>query len=228
MARGKIQLRRIENATSRQVTFSKRRSGLIKKAYELSVLCDAEVALIIFSQKGKLYEYSSSCNLQNTIARYRGSTKQVHSNSSQQIDIRLQELRNGSLSKKIEILEVSKRKLLGQNIGSCSIEELKELEDQLEKSLKSIRKKKDEVFNEEIKRLKTKEMLMLQEHANLNEKCGMEEFHQSQNMIQIRSSCSPSTEILDDVETSLFIGLPIPRNTCLAPPPTNSQTFMYM
>ncbi|GMQ05212.1 hypothetical protein CsSME_00050329 [Camellia sinensis var. sinensis] len=60
MVRGKTQMKRIENATSRQVTFSKRRSGLLKKAFELSVLCDAEVALIIFSPKGKLYEFSNS------------------------------------------------------------------------------------------------------------------------------------------------------------------------
>ncbi|KAL3650467.1 Agamous-like MADS-box protein agl14 [Castilleja foliolosa] len=60
MVRGKVQMKRIENSTSRQVTFTKRRNGLLKKAYELSVLCDAEVALIIFSQKGRLYEFSSS------------------------------------------------------------------------------------------------------------------------------------------------------------------------
>ena len=60
MVRGKIQMRRIENATSRQVTFSKRRNGLLKKAFELSVLCDSEVAVIIFSQKGRLYEFASS------------------------------------------------------------------------------------------------------------------------------------------------------------------------
>ncbi|KAI3789688.1 hypothetical protein L2E82_02491 [Cichorium intybus] len=60
MARGKVQMKRIENATSRQVTFSKRRHGLLKKACELSVLCDVEVALIIFSQKDELYEFSSS------------------------------------------------------------------------------------------------------------------------------------------------------------------------
>lgn len=53
-------MKRIENATSRQVTFSKRRNGLLKKAFELSVLCDAEVALIIFSPRGKLYEFAST------------------------------------------------------------------------------------------------------------------------------------------------------------------------
>ncbi|WMV33908.1 hypothetical protein MTR67_027293 [Solanum verrucosum] len=60
MVRGKVEMKRIENATSRQVTFSKRRNGVMKKAYELSVLCDAQVALIIFSQKGKLFQFSSS------------------------------------------------------------------------------------------------------------------------------------------------------------------------
>ncbi|KAF6160400.1 hypothetical protein GIB67_019169 [Kingdonia uniflora] len=60
MVRGKTQLKRIENETSRQVTFSKRRNGLLKKAFELSVLCDAEVGLIVFSNKGKLYEFSNT------------------------------------------------------------------------------------------------------------------------------------------------------------------------
>ena len=59
MGRGKVQLKRIENKINRQVTFSKRRSGLLKKAHEISVLCDAEVALIVFSTKGKLSEFST-------------------------------------------------------------------------------------------------------------------------------------------------------------------------
>lgn len=53
-------MRRIENATSRQVTFSKRRNGLLKKAFELSVLCDAQVGLVILSPRDKLYEFSTS------------------------------------------------------------------------------------------------------------------------------------------------------------------------
>ncbi|KAM0836748.1 hypothetical protein ACQ4PT_062136 [Festuca glaucescens] len=60
MGRGKVEMRRIENKISRQVTFAKRRNGLLKKAYELSLLCDAEVALIIFSGRGRLFEFSSS------------------------------------------------------------------------------------------------------------------------------------------------------------------------
>lgn len=60
MGRGKVELKRIENKINRQVTFAKRRNGLLKKAYELSILCDAEVALILFSNNGKLYEFCSS------------------------------------------------------------------------------------------------------------------------------------------------------------------------
>ncbi|GMN21898.1 hypothetical protein TIFTF001_051162 [Ficus carica] len=56
-------MRRIENATNRQVTFSKRRNGLLKKARELSVLCDVPVAVIVFSQKGRLYQFSSIDNI---------------------------------------------------------------------------------------------------------------------------------------------------------------------
>jgi MADS-box transcription factor, plant len=56
----KVEIKRIENTTNRQVTFCKRRNGLLKKAYELSVLCDAEIALIVFSSRGRLYEYSNN------------------------------------------------------------------------------------------------------------------------------------------------------------------------
>ncbi|RRT77955.1 hypothetical protein B296_00011066 [Ensete ventricosum] len=42
-----------------RVRFSKRRSGLFNKAFELAVLCDADVVLLVFSPGGKLYEFSS-------------------------------------------------------------------------------------------------------------------------------------------------------------------------
>lgn len=59
MARGKIQIKRIENTTNRQVTYSKRRNGLFKKANELTVLCDAKVSIIMLSSTEKLHEYIS-------------------------------------------------------------------------------------------------------------------------------------------------------------------------
>ncbi|XP_057485413.1 agamous-like MADS-box protein AP1 isoform X2 [Actinidia eriantha] len=70
MGRGRVQLKRIENKINRQVTFSKRRSGLLKKANEISVLCDAEVALIVFSHRGKLFEYSTDACMEKILERY--------------------------------------------------------------------------------------------------------------------------------------------------------------
>ncbi|CAA7400934.1 unnamed protein product [Spirodela intermedia] len=60
MSRGKIKIRKIDNTTARQVTFSKRRKGLFKKAEELAILCDAQVGVIVSSSTGKLYEHSSN------------------------------------------------------------------------------------------------------------------------------------------------------------------------
>ncbi|KAK9162407.1 hypothetical protein Syun_003309 [Stephania yunnanensis] len=59
MGRGKIEIKRIENSTNRQVTYSKRRNGIMKKAKEITVLCDAEVSLVVFSSTGKMSEYCS-------------------------------------------------------------------------------------------------------------------------------------------------------------------------
>ncbi|KAM7142707.1 myocyte-specific enhancer factor 2B-like isoform 2-T2 [Molossus nigricans] len=60
MGRKKIQISRILDQRNRQVTFTKRKFGLMKKAYELSVLCDCEIALIIFNSANRLFQYAST------------------------------------------------------------------------------------------------------------------------------------------------------------------------
>ncbi|XP_035284463.1 myocyte-specific enhancer factor 2D homolog isoform X11 [Anguilla anguilla] len=60
MGRKKIQIQRITDERNKQVTFTKRKFGLMKKAYELSVLCDCEIALIIFNHSNKLFQYAST------------------------------------------------------------------------------------------------------------------------------------------------------------------------
>ncbi|KAG6535848.1 hypothetical protein ZIOFF_000877 [Zingiber officinale] len=67
MGRGKIEIKLIENTTNRQVTFCKRRNDLLKKSYELSVLCEAEVALIVFSSRGRFYEYATNSLVENKV-----------------------------------------------------------------------------------------------------------------------------------------------------------------
>ncbi|PPD68490.1 hypothetical protein GOBAR_DD34638 [Gossypium barbadense] len=95
--------------------------------------------------------------MQNTIERYRQYKKDVQSNTPQ-IERYTQQLRleAENMAKKIEFLEVSKRRMLGQNLGSCSIDELQEVENQLERSLRNIRTRKGYLFKEQILQLKAK------------------------------------------------------------------------
>ncbi|KAL5565436.1 hypothetical protein UlMin_028600 [Ulmus minor] len=209
MVRGKTQMRRIENPTSLQVTFSKRRNGLLKKAFELSVLCDAEVALIIFSPRGKLNEFASG-SMQSTIERYRMRTKDGQ-NSNNTVDLNMQQLKNEAscMMKKIEAIEVAKRKLLGEGLGSCSIEDLQLVEQQLERSVSKVRARKTEVFKQQIEHFKEKEKSLVVENAKLCEKYGVQPLQTLNNERQKLpyTDSDPSS----DVETELFIGLPPER-----------------
>jgi MADS-box transcription factor len=70
MGRRKIEIKAIKDDRNRSVTFLKRKGGLFKKAHELSVLTSVDVAVIIFGQNNKLYEYSSSSNINDFLQRY--------------------------------------------------------------------------------------------------------------------------------------------------------------
>ena len=76
MGRKKIKIERIENAKNRNVTFNKRKIGLMKKAIELSVLCDCEVALIVFGKDG-VYQFASD-DMDSLIDRYITYSGPVH------------------------------------------------------------------------------------------------------------------------------------------------------
>ncbi|XP_062147147.1 agamous-like MADS-box protein AGL14 [Alnus glutinosa] len=201
MVRGKTQIKRIENAASRQVAFSKRRNGLLKKAFELSVLCDAEVALIVFSPRGKLYEFSSS-SISKTIERYQKRAKDLGFSSKAQENIQPEKEDALSLAKKIEFLDVSKRRLLGDGLELCSVDELQQVENQLERGLIKIRERKNQLFREHIEQLRKQERCLLDENAKLREKCGM----------PLSLSSSEQQEVVHrssvEVETELFIGPP--------------------
>uniref|UniRef100_A0A6B2L8H6 MADS-box domain-containing protein n=1 Tax=Arcella intermedia TaxID=1963864 RepID=A0A6B2L8H6_9EUKA len=69
MGRNKIKIERIANERNRQATFTKRKNGLIKKAMELSILCDCEIALVVFNQTNKLFQYASD-DVQKILMRY--------------------------------------------------------------------------------------------------------------------------------------------------------------
>lgn len=198
-------MKRIENTSSRQVTFSKRRSGLLKKAFELSVLCDAEVGLIIFSTSGKLYEFSSS-SISNMIERYERNAKELGIAKSA-IQDNLQNFKEDavSMSKRIEFLEVSKRKLLGDCVESCSVEELQQIEEQVEKSLSNIRARKNLLYKQKLEQLKEQERILAEENLKLRAKLEMESPPRLSVTLQLAQLSG-----ISEVETELFIGPPAP------------------
>ncbi|ESQ38290.1 hypothetical protein EUTSA_v10028949mg [Eutrema salsugineum] len=221
MVRGKTEMKRIENATSRQVTFSKRRNGLLKKAFELSVLCDAEVALIIFSPRGKLYEFSSSSSITKTVERYQKRIQDLGSDHKRDGNSQEGKGETYGLARKIEQLEISKRKLLGEGLDASSIEELQQLENQLDRSLTKIRAKKYQLLREEIEKLKEKERNLIAENKMLKEKYEME---RGGTVARTSPSSSTSEEVdiydneIEEVVTDLFIGPPETRHSKKFPP----------
>uniref|UniRef100_A0A0D9XLW7 MADS-box domain-containing protein n=1 Tax=Leersia perrieri TaxID=77586 RepID=A0A0D9XLW7_9ORYZ len=201
MVRGRTELKRIENPTSRQVTFSKRRNGLLKKAFELSVLCDAEVALIVFSPRGRLYEFASAPSLQKTIDRYKAYTKDHVNNKTIQQDIQQVKDDTLDLARKLEALDDSRRKMLGENLESSSIEELRGLEIKLEKSLHNIRLKKERTLLKDNENLRGK-------HRNL-EAAALVANRMTATPAWPRDVTATSSKAdAMDVETELSIGLP--------------------
>ncbi|CAL5370894.1 unnamed protein product [Camellia sinensis] len=142
MGRGKIVIRRIDNTTSRQVTFSKRRSGLLKKAKELAILCDAEVGLIIFSSTGKLYEFTST-SMKSVIERYNKSREENHQLHNQVSDVKILAKGGSNLEATItQLARKSSEQLMGEELYGLSVKDLQNLENQLEMSLQGVRMKK--------------------------------------------------------------------------------------
>ncbi|KAI3874325.1 hypothetical protein MKX03_025538 [Papaver bracteatum] len=170
MGRGKIVIRRIDNSTSRQVTFSKRRNGLLKKAKELSILCDAQVGLIIFSSTGKLYDFSST-NMKSTLERYNKSKEEHHHplpNANSEAKFWKREA--AALRHELQSLQKNHRQLMGQELSSLSVKELQNLENQLEMSLRGVRMQKDQMRNDETHELNRKLDLLHQENRDLLKK----------------------------------------------------------
>ncbi|CAJ2648209.1 unnamed protein product [Trifolium pratense] len=168
MGRSKVQLKRIENKINRQVTFSKRRTGLLKKANELSVLCDAEVALIIFSHNGKLFEYSTDSCMEQILERherYGYAEKQLVGNDTPDTQENWT-IEYTRLKAKIDLLQRNHRHYMGEDLATMSLKELQCLEQQLDTGLKNIRSRRTQVMYEAISELQKKEK-GIQEQNNM-------------------------------------------------------------
>nr|AAZ77747.1 agamous-like MADS box 2 [Castanea mollissima] len=158
IGRGKMEMKRIENTTNRQVTFCKRRNGLLKKAYELSVLCDAEVALIVFSTRGRLYEYANN-SVKSTIERYKKAcADSSNTGSVAEANTQFYQQESAKLRAQIGNLQNSKQANDGESLSNLTVKELKSLEIKLERGISRIRSKKNELLFAEIEYMQKREV----------------------------------------------------------------------
>ncbi|XP_071676875.1 MADS-box transcription factor 23 [Lolium perenne] len=203
MGRGKIAIERIENATNRQVTFSKRRGGLMKKARELAILCDADLALIVFSSTSRLYDYASSSGMKAILERYHEAkeehTRVLNPTSEakygvwQREDWMPPDLAASVMVSRVIVslcgavptsqwwfLESAQlqigdevyggfhmNQLLGEELSGSNVRDLQFLQNQLEISLHSVRKRKEQLLAVEIQELNQKGFHIEKENIEL-------------------------------------------------------------
>ncbi|PIA47576.1 hypothetical protein AQUCO_01400308v1 [Aquilegia coerulea] len=141
MGRGKIEIKRIENSTNRQVTYSKRRNGILKKAREIHILCGAEIALVIFSSTGKMSEYISPpgpTTLIKILDKYqKTSGKKLWDAKHEYLSSELDRIKKENDNMQIEL-----RHLKGEDINSLNAKELIPIEEALQNGLSKVRDKK--------------------------------------------------------------------------------------
>ncbi|CAH8359625.1 unnamed protein product, partial [Eruca vesicaria subsp. sativa] len=166
MGRGKIKIKKIENKTTRQVTFSKRRSSVIKKTHELSVLCDAHIGLIIFSTTGKLYQYCTEpITMPQLIDRYLQTNGLQLPDPNDNRDEFFHEIE--VLRRETCKLELRLRPYHGHDLASIPPQELDGLEQQLEHSVLKVRERKNELMRQQLENLSRKRRMLEEDNNNM-------------------------------------------------------------
>ncbi|KAL3340873.1 hypothetical protein AABB24_029162 [Solanum stoloniferum] len=164
MARGKIQIKKIENQTNRQVTYSKRRNGLFKKANELTVLCDAKVSIVMISSTGKLHEFiSPSITTKELFDLYQKTIGvDIWTTHYEKMQEQLRKLKDVNRNLRKEI-----RQRMGESLNDLNYEQLEELMENVDNSLKLIRERKYKVIGNQIETYKKKLRNVEEIHRNL-------------------------------------------------------------
>ncbi|XP_062177147.1 MADS-box protein JOINTLESS-like [Alnus glutinosa] len=217
MTRRKIQIKKIESTTARQVTFSKRRRGLFKKALELSTLCDSELALIVFSSTGKLFDYASSSVLQ-VIERQNLQSNTLDKMDQPSLELQLENSTYTLLSNDIMEKTRELRQMKGEELQGLNIEELQKLEQLLQDGLRCVVNAKDKRFVEDISSLERKGAELMEDNQILKRQVEnqsnnithvIEQGQSSESLTNICSSADPPQG--QDSDTSLKLGLPFPN-----------------
>ncbi|XP_007042844.2 PREDICTED: MADS-box protein SVP [Theobroma cacao] len=219
MTRQKIQIKKIDNTAARQVTFSKRRRGLFKKAHELSTLCDAEIALVVFSATGKLFEYSSTSTGQVIERRNLQSERTNGLDRVPSLEMQIESSTHAMLGKEIAEKNRELRHLRGEELQGLNLEELKHLEKLLEAGLSRVTETKDERFLKEISNLKRKGAELMEANQQLKQQIGNSSMDQaivpqqgqpSESAARVWISADPP-QGYNNSDISLRLGLPFPN-----------------
>lgn len=164
MGRGKIEIKKIENATNRQVTYSKRRNGIFKKAKELTVLCDSKISLIMLSSTRKYHEYTSpNTTMKKMIDEYQRTLGvdiwSTHYEKMQENLKRLKEI-NNKLRREI-------RQRTGEDMSGLNLQELCQLQESISKSVAEISERKYHMIKNQTLTYKKKVRNLEEQHGNL-------------------------------------------------------------
>nr|XP_009391344.1 PREDICTED: MADS-box transcription factor 22-like [Musa acuminata subsp. malaccensis] len=223
MVREKIQIKKIDNTAARQVTFSKRRRGLFKKAAELSVLCDADVALIVFSSTGKLFEFCNS-SMKKIIDKHSTHSKNLEKHDQPFLDLNLDNNNYASLKKQVAEASLQLRQMRGEALEKLTVEELQQLEKTLEAGLGRVMDRKGAQFTQQINSLQQKAAKLAEENVRLRRRVlempnmGKQVMADKDNVVNEDGQSSESVtnashsggpqECDDSSVTSLKLGLP--------------------
>ncbi|XP_075660930.1 agamous-like MADS-box protein AGL65 [Castanea sativa] len=169
MGRVKLKIKRLESTSNRQVTYSKRRHGILKKARELAILCDIDIALLMFSPTGRSTLYQGeNRNFEEVIAKFSQLTPQERAkrkleslealkktfkkldhdvniedflgSSSQTVE----ELGNRLRLLQVQLTELQKRLSYWSDPEKIdNVENLRQMEDSLRESIQQIRLQKE-------------------------------------------------------------------------------------
>ncbi|XP_058095427.1 MADS-box transcription factor 32-like [Magnolia sinica] len=165
MGRGKVEVTRIENPMRRQASFYKRRDGLFKKAKELSILCDANLLLLVFSSCGKLYEFRSPSHL--SVETFIEKYEMAHQSKALDDKCTGKSANVIEAEKLVDQLQRNVRFLTGDESVCHSLPALKFVEQNLEATICRVRTEKDRKIREEMAHLANMERLHLRERYHL-------------------------------------------------------------
>ncbi|CAN0929207.1 MADS-box protein J2 [Linum grandiflorum] len=212
MGRRKVEMKKIEDKSRRQVTFSKRRKGLLKKAREISILCDVQLALIVFSSRGRLFQFSSSgadahdnC-FSKIVSRYKSLTEEVAPDDTEDTDNEFAGISPTGL------LEIIQRYVVDDAAeDQLTVNNLVQLENRVGLALTKIKERKMQLMLEPLQTLQEQENKLREENEQLKEqKC--------EHYLQIAAASAAAAK--NDSNTALGTIKGRDQSSCLVQQPT--------